>query len=216
MSESVNHSIPSNNHNIPSLFFQQENRGKRWSQEEDNYLLQQIQFLSHIEIGKYLKRSENAVISRLKKLAFHMIQNGEDAEMVKNNLKLTSQDMDQINNEFFIYPRKINSSSSAVPYQSKFIVPIKKPVKKGYFIPPQTPELQLLYEIRNMLRKILYKDGDYKSPKKSVNLSSSPSSFVSLSNGSNHGTNNTQNRYYDLNLEELEKKSEEFARMCDK
>jgi hypothetical protein len=208
MSESVNNNNNIITSNMTSIFFQQENRGKRWSQEEDNYLLQQVQFLSHLEIGKFLKRSENAVISRLKKLAFHMIQNGEDDEVVKNNLKLTTQDMDQINNEFFIYPRKVpppSSSSSSSTYQSKFIVPIKKPVKKGYFIPPQTPELQLLYEIRNMLRKILYKDCDYKSPRKSVNISS-------LNNTGNENTN----RYYDLNLEELEKKSEEFARMSDK
>ena len=122
----------------PSIsLFQQENRGKRWSQEEDNYLLQQIQFLSHSDIGKYLKRSENAVISRLKKLAFHMIQSGEEIETVQNNLKLSADDIEQINNEFFVYPRK-------VPSQSKFILPVKKPTKKGYFIPPQTPEIQIL------------------------------------------------------------------------
>ena len=173
----------------PSIsLFLQENRGKRWSQEEDNYLLQQIQFLSHSDIGKYLKRSENAVISRLKKLAFHMIQSGEEIETVQNNLKLSADDIEQINNEFFVYPRK-------VPSQSKFILPVKKPTKKGYFIPPQTPEIQILYEIRSMLRKLLYKDSsnEYKSPKRE--------------------TSSSNNRFYDLNLDDLEKKSEEFAKL---
>lgn len=183
---------------ITSPLFQQENRGKRWSQDEDNYLLHQVQFLSHADIGKFLKRSENAVVSRLKKLAFHMIQSGEDLETIQNNLKLSSDDMEQINSEFFVYPRK-------VPSQSKFITPMKKPVKKGYFISPQSPELQILYEIRSMLRKLLYKDSDLKSPKRE-GLSRTLSSIQKES------LINISNRFCDLNLEDLEKKSEEFAK----
>jgi hypothetical protein len=177
-----------------SLFQQQENRGKRWSQDEDNYLLNQIQFLSHSDIGKYLKRSENAVISRLKKLAFHMIQSGEDPLTVQNNLKLSNGDMEQINNEFFVYPRK-------VPSLSKFITPVKKPIKKGYFIPPQTPELQLLYEIRNMLRKLLYRDNEYRTDLKSPKRTNSPPEQI------------PGNKFYNFNLDDIEKKSEEFAKM---
>jgi hypothetical protein len=46
-----------------------------------------------------------------------------------------------------------------------------------------------------MLRKLLYKDSsnEYKSPKRE--------------------TSSTNNRFYDLNLDDLEKKSEEFAKL---
>jgi hypothetical protein len=208
MSETANNNSVkyTQNRMIPTSSLFQENRGKRWSQEEDTYLLNQIQFLSHSDIGKYLKRSENAVLSRLKKLAFHMIQNGEDIATVQNNLKLSNEDLNQINNEFFVYARK-------PPSQSKFILTSKKPIKKGYFIPPQSPELQLLYEIRSMLRKILYKDNnnEYKSPKREVlRENASPnSSFYSLPLISKE---NQGYRFYELNIEELEKRSDEFAK----
>jgi hypothetical protein len=161
----------------------QDNRGKRWSPDEDMYLLQQIPFMSPSDIGKHLKRSENAVMSRLKKLAFHMVQNGDDPEVVKNNLKLTDQDMDQINNECFIYTRKTS------PKPGKFINTIKKTNKKGYFATTeQTQELQLLLEIRSMLRRLLHQS-DVKSPR--VDL-------VKVS---------------EIDLEDLERKSEEFAKL---
>jgi hypothetical protein len=188
MSESVNNHLMT-----PSRIFQ-ENRGKRWSQEEDTYLLHQVQFLSHSDIGKHLKRSENAVLSRLKKLAFHMIQNGQDPVTVQGNLKLSDESMEQLNSEFFVYPKKIVS-------QSKFIMPVKKISKRGYFnTPQQSQELQLLYEIRTMLRKLLYKDSEMKSPSRSLGTSPVLPSNSSI-------------RFYDINLEDLERRSEEFAKL---
>jgi hypothetical protein len=168
----------------------QENRGKRWSSEEDMYLLQQISFLSHNEIGKHLRRSENAVVSRLKKLAFHMIQNGEDPSVVQDNLKLSNEDIEQINNECFIYPRKSTG---------KFITTSKKQIKKGYFpTQQQTQELQLLLEIRSMLRKLLHQSYD------TENLLRSTAKMEHTQ---------SENKLYDFNMEDLEKRSEEFAKM---
>ena len=156
----------------------QENRGKRWSTEEDFYLLQQVQYLSNIDIGKHLRRSENAVYSRLKKLAFHMIQNGEDPVVVQDNLKLSDDDMDQINNECFMFSRKNQPN--------KFITTVKRPNKKGYFLnQQQSQEIQLLMEIRSMLRRLLHLS-DMKSPKNELNIS-------------------------EINIEDLQRKSEEFA-----
>jgi hypothetical protein len=167
----------------------QENRGKRWSSEEDMYLLQQVSFLSHLDIGRHLRRSENAVVSRLKKLAFHMIQNGEDLDVVQNNLHLKDEDIQQISNECFIYPKKTNG---------KFIIASKKTIKKGYFAPQQSQEIQLLLEIRTMLRKLLYisheQHGATRSPKREMDRSQSAI------------------RISDLNIEDLEKRSEEFAK----
>lgn len=162
----------------------QDNRGKRWSPEEDMYLVQQIQFMSHSDIGRHLKRSENAVVSRVKKLAFHMIQGGDDPLIVKCNLKLSDEDIDQINNECFLYG---NKNSPQQP--GKFITILKKPNKKGYFSQPQqqTPEMQLLLEIRSMLKRLLHQN-DLKSPKREVSIS-------------------------EINLDELEKRSEEFAKL---
>jgi len=173
----------------------QENRGKRWTSEEDMYLLQQITFMSYLDIGKHLRRSENAVLSRLKKLAFHMIQNGEDPNIVQNNLRLSKEDIEQINNECFIYNKKSNG---------KFITSTKKPLKKGYFnSPQQSQEIQLLLEIRGMLRKLLHQsnDGEHglrRSPKK---------------NNDTCVGEGTRMKIYDLNIEDLEKRSEEFAKM---
>jgi hypothetical protein len=172
----------------------QENRGKRWSHEEDMYLVQQINYLSHADIGKHLRRSENAIISRLKKLAFHMMQNGEDQNSVQIKLRLSDDDIESINNEFFIYPRK--------SITSKFITSVKKPSKKGYFSPPQyTQEIQLLLEIRSMLRKLL-----------SIHHQDPPSEYPSYRSHSNPNPDK-QIRIYDLNLDELEKRSEEFAKL---
>ena len=166
----------------------QENRGKRWSSEEDMYLLQQIAFMSYSDIGKHLKRSENAVLSRLKKLAFHMIQNGEEPQVVQTNLKLSDEDIEQIRNECFIYPKKINN---------KFITSVKKPVKKGYFTPQQqNQEIQLLLEIRSMLRKLLYQGQQHESQSPRISYRSSTKSM----------------KIHELNIEDLEKRSEEFAR----
>jgi hypothetical protein len=171
----------------PSNVFQ-ENRGKRWTSDEDMYLLQQITFLSHLDIGKHLKRSENAVVSRLKKLAFHMIQNGEDPLVVQNNLRLSKEDIEQINNECFIYTKKTGG---------KFITPVKKQIKRGYFhTAQQSQEIQLLLEIRGMLRKLLHHSQDIdqssnRNVKKDIHCENS--------------------KLYDLNLDDLEKKSEEFA-----
>lgn len=168
----------------------QENRGKRWTTEEDMYLLQQVNFLSYADIGRHLRRSENAVVSRLKKLAFHMIQNGEDPVVVQNNLRLSNEDIEQINNECFIYPKKNNS---------KFITTTKKSLKKGYFnTPQQSQEIQLLMEIRGMLRKLLQQTHD--------NVHSSVRNI-------NKNTNQNALRIYDFNMEDLEKRSEEFAKM---
>jgi hypothetical protein len=167
----------------------QDNRGKRWSPEEDFYLMQQIQFLSYFDIGKHLKRSENAVVSRIKKLAFHMIQNGEDACVVQKNLRLSSEDMDQINNECFLYSRK-----TAPP--GKFISTVKKPIKKGYFVnQQQSQELQLLIEIRSMLRRLLYPNekSELKSPRRE--------------------REGIEIKVSEINLEDLEKRSEEFAKL---
>ena len=180
--------------NKVSLF--QENRGKRWTTDEDMYLLHQISFLSYVEIGRHLRRSENAVLSRLKKLAFHMIQNGEDPIIVQNNLRLSNEDMEQINNECFIYPRKT---------PGKFITNTKKPVKKGYFNTQQSQEMQILLEIRSMLRKLLSQDNS--------NTTSSKYDHPPVSNNVNWNGINTGTRFYDLNLDELEKRSEEFAKM---
>jgi hypothetical protein len=172
----------------------QENRGKRWSPEEDMYLIQQVNYLSHSDIGKHLRRSENAIISRLKKLAFHMIQNGEDQNNVQLKLRLSEEDMESINNEFFLFPRK--------PIANKFITSIKKPSKKGYFSPPQyTQEIQLLLEIRSMLRKLL-----------SIHHQDPPSEYPSYRSNLNQNPDK-QIRIYDLNLDELEKRSEEFAKL---
>ena len=165
----------------------QENRGKRWTSEEDMYLLQQISFLSQMDIGKHLRRSENAVVSRLKKLAFNMIQNGEDPVVVQNNLKLSKEDIEQINNECFIYPRRSTS---------KFITTTKKTLKKGYFESQPSQEMQLLLEIRNMMRKILYQTQNFPP--------------VQIYRGPRN--EQTQIRISDLNMEELEKHSEEFAK----
>jgi len=165
----------------------QENRGKRWSSEEDMYLLQQISYMNYTDIGKHLRRSENAVVSRLKKLAFHMIQNGEDASVVQANLRLTNEDIEQINNECFIYPKKSIG---------KFITTTKKSVKKGYFATQQqSQEVQLLLEIRSMLRKLLYQphETEIRSPKKD--------------------TYPPGMRIHDLDIGDLERKSEEFAKM---
>ena len=180
----------------------QENRGKRWTSEEDKYLLQQIGFMECAEIGRHLKRSENGVISRLKKLAFHMIQSGEEPAVVQANLKLSDEDMEQINNEFFIYPRKA---------MGKFITTIKSPQsKKGYFQTIQSPapkqEIQLLLEIRGMLKKLISQTNDhtpisYRSPSKEK----SDKPFESMKQG--------VVRVFDINLDELEKTSEEFAKM---
>jgi hypothetical protein len=176
----------SENKYIPNSY--QENRGKRWSSEEDMYLLQQVSFMTHTDIGKHLRRSENAVGSRLKKLAFHMIQNGEDPLVVQNNLKLSSEDIEQINNECFIYTRKNTG---------KFITSVKKPgVKKGYFASQPSQEMQVLLEIRTMIRKMLYFfQGQQETPRNrsSKEISSSI-------------------RITDLNMEDLEKHSEEFAK----
>jgi hypothetical protein len=167
-----------------------DNRGKRWSSEEDTYLMQQIQFLSHYDIGRHLKRSENAVVSRLKKLAFHMIQNGEDPIIVKTNLKLSEEDIDQINNECFIFNQKNN------PCNGKFITYIKKQNKKGYFTqaPQQSPEMVVLLEIRTMLRRLLHQN-DVKSPKRESGEDDIGRIRVS-----------------EINLDDLEKRSEEFAK----
>lgn len=170
----------------------QENRGKRWSSEEDMYLLQQISFLSHTDIGRHLRRSENAVVSRLKKLAFHMIQNGEDPIIVQNNLHLKDEDIQQISNECFIYPKKTNG---------KFIISTKKSLKKGYFSPQQSQEVQLLLEIRTMLRKLLHisndQEGSIRSPKR---------------NDLSHEPRQAPIRISELNIEDLERRSEEFAK----
>jgi len=183
--------------------YHQENRGKRWSSEEDRYLLQQIEYMEPSEIGKHLKRSENGVISRLKKLAFHMIQGGEDPSVVQANLKLSDEDMEHINNEFFIYPKKNTS---------KFITNVKSPQpKKGYFqnIPnPPKQEVQLLLEIRSMLKKLLSQQNQVYTP-----LSCrSPAKETKLNGGVPlHGQGTI--RVFDINVEELEKRSEEFAKM---
>ena len=170
----------------------QENRGKRWSSEEDMYLLQQVSFLSHLDIGRHLRRSENAVISRLKKLAYHMMQNGEDPDVVQNNLHLKDEDIQQISNECFIYTKKTNG---------KFITTTKKPIKKGYFTPEQPQEIQLLLEIRTMLRKLLHisheREASIRSPKRDISGMDRRQAAISIS---------------DLNIEELEKRSEEFAK----
>jgi len=170
----------------------QENRGKRWSSEEDMYLLQQVSFLSHLDIGRHLRRSENAVISRLKKLAYHMMQNGEDPDVVQNNLHLKDEDIQQISNECFIYTKKTNG---------KFITTTKKPIKKGYFTPEQPQEIQLLLEIRTMLRKLLHisheKEASNKSPKRDIIGIDRRQAAIRIS---------------DLNIEDLEKRSEEFAK----
>ena len=160
-----------------------DNRGKRWTTEEDNYLLQQIQFLSYYDIGRHLKRSENAVVSRIKKLAFHMIQGGEDPEIVKNNLKLSDDDIDQINSECFIFNQKNN------PAPNKFIISMKNKNKKGYFnsVTPPSPEMTILIEIKSMLRRLLHQN-DVKSPQKE------------------------RMKISEINLEDLEKRSEEFAK----
>lgn len=174
-----------------SLF--SDNRGKRWSSDEDTYLMQQIQYLSHYDIGRHLKRSENAVVSRLKKLAFHMIQNGEDPIIVKTNLKLSDEDIDQINNECFIFNQKNNTSNG------KFITYIKKQNKKGYFsqTPQQSPEMVVLLEIRTMLRRLLHQN-DVKSPKRE--------------SGEDE---NFRLRVSEINLDDLEKRSEEFAKQMN-
>lgn len=175
----------------------QDNRGKRWTSEEDKYLLQQIGFMQCSEIGRHLKRSENGVTSRLKKLAFHMIQSGEEPSVVQANLKLSDEDMEQINNEFFIYPRKA---------MGKFITTIKPlQPKKGYFQAVQSSpkqEIQLLLEIRGMLKKLLSQNNEYTTP-------------VSYMSPNKEKLNNKQNtfRVFDINLDELEKTSEEFAKM---
>lgn len=170
----------------------QENRGKRWSSEEDMYLLQQVSFLSHLDIGRHLRRSENAVVSRLKKLAFHMMQNGEDPDVVQTNLHLKDEDIQQISNECFIYTKKANG---------KFITTTKKPIKKGYFTPEQPQEIQLLLEIRTMLRKLLHlsheKEGSNRSPKRDIIGMDRRQAAIRIS---------------DLNIEDLEKRSEEFAK----
>lgn len=164
-----------------SLF--SDNRGKRWSTEEDTYLIQQVQYMSHYDIGRHLKRSENAVFSRIKKLAFHMIQGGEDPEFVRNNLKLNEEDIEQIHSECFIFNQKTN------PGNSKFITNMKIKNKKGYFTQPtpQSPEMVVLLEIKSMLRRLLLQN-DVKSPKKDML------------------------RISEINLEDLEKRSEEFAK----
>jgi hypothetical protein len=171
----------------------QENRGKRWSSEEDMYLLQQVSYLSHSDIGRHLRRSENAVISRLKKLAFHMLQNGEDPVVVQNNLHLKDEDIQQISNEFFIYPKKTNN---------KFIITTKKPIKKGYFAAQQSPEVQLLLEIRTMLRKLLHQSNDHQQEGRSLKRET-------LTNGARQAAI----RISDLNIEDLERRSEEFANL---
>jgi hypothetical protein len=166
----------------------QENRGKRWSSEEDMYLLQQVSYLSHSDIGRHLRRSENAVVSRLKKLAFHMLQNGDEPSVIQNNLHLKDEDIQQICNEFMIYPKKTNN---------KFIVPAKKPLKKGYFAAQQSPEVLLLLEIRTMLRKLLHQSNELhenRSPKREMGRQAAI-------------------RISDLNIEDLEKRSEEFANL---
>jgi hypothetical protein len=168
----------------------QENRGKRWTLEEDTFLLQQINFLSHYDIGRHLKRSENAVLSRLRKLAFHMIQNGEDPLIVQQNLKLSDEDISQINNECFIYSKKLQSS--------KFISSTKKIPKKGYFTnTQQSQEIQLLLEIRNMLRRLLLQNDPIKSPRCTTT----------------EGKSNI--RVSEINFEDFERKSEEFAKIFD-
>ena len=167
----------------------QENRGKRWSSEEDMYLLQQVSYLSHSDIGRHLRRSENAVISRLKKLAFHMLQNGEDPSVVQNNLHLKDEDIEQISNEFFIYPKKPTN---------KFIVTTKKPVKKGYFAAQQTQEVQLLLEIRTMLKKLLHQSNNEHQECRSPKRETSRQDAIRIS---------------DLNIEDLERRSEEFANL---
>jgi hypothetical protein len=220
----------------------QENRGKRWSSEEDMYLLQQINFLSCVDIGKHLKRSENAVVSRLKKLAFHMIQNGDDPVLVQNNLKLTNEDMEQINNEFFVYPRKNTG---------KFITTIKSPQqKKGYFQTNPSPpkqEIQLLLEIRQMLKKLLNQNTNentgsensisiksrlsdqsprsFKSPGKDRNIESIDGRIVLTKTQPTFSEVASQRResicssssgpicVYDINFDELERHSEQFAKM---
>lgn len=170
----------------------QENRGKRWSSEEDMYLLQQVSFLSHSDIGRHLRRSENAVVSRLKKLAFHMLQNGEDPIVVQNNLHLKDEDIQQISNECFIYPKKTNG---------KFIISTKKSLKKGYFSPQQSQEVQLLLEIRTMLRKLLHisndQEGSIRSPKRNDGKGEPRQAPIRIS---------------ELNIEDLERRSEEFAK----
>ena len=169
----------------------QENRGKRWSPEEDMFLLQQINFLSHYDIGRHLKRSENAVLSRLKKLAFHMIQNGEDPSTVQENLKLSDDDINQINNECFMFSKKLQSG--------KFISSVKKTQKKGYFTnSQQSQEVQLLLEIRNMLRRLLLQNDPVKSPR-------------SLTKNDPEGKPNI--RVSEINFDEFERKSEEFAKV---
>jgi hypothetical protein len=178
--------------NIKTNSIFSDNRGKRWSSEEDTYLLQQIQYLSHYDIGRHLKRSENAVASRIKKIAFHMIQNGEDPIIVKTNLKLSDEDIDQINNECFIFNQKNN------PCNGKFITYMKKQNKKGYFTQTQqqSPEMVILLEIRTMLRRLLHQN-DVKSPKRE---SVEDSSKIRVS---------------EINLDDLEKRSEEFAKQTN-
>jgi alpha-L-fucosidase len=170
-----------------------DNRGKRWTSEEDLYLVKNIQYMSNYDIGRMLKRSENAVYSRIKKLAFHMIQNGEDPEFVKNNFRLSNEDIDQINSECFVYNQKNNQNSG-----SKFITSIKNKKQRGYFTAPvqQSPEMVILLEIRSMLRRLLlqseskrytqYASQDHESDSK-------PTSF-------------------EINFDDIEKKSEEFAK----
>ncbi len=191
-SQNESESVPTPRHRGVENSYQ-ENRGKRWSSEEDMYLLQQVSYLSHSDIGRHLRRSENAVVSRLKKLAFHMLQNGEDPSVVQNNLHLKDEDIQQISNEFFIYPKKTNN---------KFIIPAKKPVKKGYFAPQQSPEVQLLLEIRTMLRKLLHQSNEQqegRSPKRQETIM--------------NGTRQVAIRISDLNIEDLERRSEEFANL---
>jgi len=183
----------SNNSNRMNSY--QENRGKRWTSEEDKYLIQQIEFMDCSEIGKHLKRSENGVISRLKKLAFHMIQAGEDPSTVQTNLKLSDEDMEQINNDFFIYPRKS---------VGKFITTIKPPQpKKGYFQtiqPAPKQEIQLLLEIKSMLKKLLSQQSYTPMSCRSPLKDKSDAKQVGLT-------------ILEINLDELEKRSEEFAKM---
>jgi hypothetical protein len=146
-----------------------DNRGKRWTSEEDYYLVKQIPYMTNYEIGRNLKRSENAVYSRIKKLAFHMIQSGEDPEFVKNSFRLSEEDIDQINSECFVYNQKNNQNSG-----SKFITSIKNKKQRGYFTAPaqQSPEMSILIEIRSMLRRLLLQNETKGTSRTSTNRES--------------------------------------------
>jgi hypothetical protein len=73
---------------------------------------------------------------------------------------------------------------------------VKKPIKKGYFVnQQQSQELQLLIEIRSMLRRLLYPNekSELKSPRRE--------------------REGIEIKVSEINLEDLEKRSEEFAKL---